>query len=110
MEYPFKITLKNNLDGDLIITPLDKGIEEDLYLYAKDKEEHDDHQFDILDPDDKRVRMVVQHYPLSYLLDPILKHPKVVRADRCTTGREKTPTKSVFITLVGSPPSTNSTY
>lgn len=90
------LRVSNNLERHLILHPKDKAAEEVLRETAKEEPE-----LTQLDPEKKVSRIVLMHYPLNYSMHPILLITGVIRAERCTAGINKSPTKQVIVTVVG---------
>lgn len=103
----FTATVKLNLHDHLIITPKDE-FTDNILTGLIDGNKHTQRSWTLekLNPEDKPTKVVLLHYPLPYTLEAITKLTYVTNAVRCTMGREKTPTKSVIVTVKGTPPST----
>ena len=58
----------------------------------------------LLDPSEKRHKVVLEHYPLDLPLEVVEAHPQVASAQSLTTRRNKLLNRQVLLVCVGSPP------
>ncbi|KAG7174154.1 putative RNA-directed DNA polymerase from mobile element jockey-like 65 [Homarus americanus] len=103
LEYKnIKFSVKPNLVGDLILSPQDhntaKILSEVTNLNGKTI------KIILLDPEEKTTRMVLLRYPLELPVEVIIKHPKVTKAERCVTSRDKAQTRQVLVDIKGTVP------
>ncbi|XP_068225280.1 uncharacterized protein [Palaemon carinicauda] len=93
--YPnINITVKPNLEGDMILSPHDKAAE-DILNSIKTLVK--------LDPAQKRRIYIVCGYSYKYDTDRLLKYPGIVHAERCTP-KEGGVSNKVKCTFLGPPP------
>ncbi|KAG7172481.1 RNA-directed DNA polymerase from mobile element jockey-like 9, partial [Homarus americanus] len=94
--------VKPNLVGDLIFSPQDhntaKILSEVTNLNGKTI------KILPLDPEEKTTRMVLLRYPLELPVEVVIKHPKVTKAERCVTSRDKAQTRQVLMDIKGTVP------
>ncbi|KAG0713960.1 putative RNA-directed DNA polymerase from transposon X-element [Chionoecetes opilio] len=58
----------------------------------------------LLDPAQRRVKAVLQRYPLDLPIEAVRDHPQVVLAERFRATRDKASTRQVLVVLVGAAP------
>ena len=87
----------------MIIVPKDQAT---LCFLQETKELKDGRKVSLspLNPEEKRVKMVLLGFSVSYDVEVITSHPQVVEASRLSKG--KTPTRQVLVTMKGTPSST----
>ena len=99
-EYPtLRMQVRPNLQMEYILTP--KG-EDSAALLRRLAEEGN--RVLLLDPSERRHRVVVERYPLDLPLDAVEAHPQVTSAKRLTSWRSKEDTRQVLVVMVGPPP------
>ncbi len=100
LEHPtLKMEVRPNLSGVYILTPKN---EDSAALLRRIAEEGN--KVIVLEPSEKRHKMVLERYPLNLPLDAVKAHPQVASAERLCSGREKVPTRQVLLVHVGPPP------
>ncbi|XP_063854131.1 uncharacterized protein LOC135096523 [Scylla paramamosain] len=99
-EYPtLRIQVRVNLKGEHVVTPKD---EDSTALLRRIAEEGN--RVLLLDPSEKRHKLVLERYPLDLPLEAVEAHPQVTSAQRLTSRRDKLPTRQVLLVCVGPPP------
>ena len=58
----------------------------------------------MLNPAERRIKMVLERYPLEMPLEAVWDHPQVVKAERLRATRDTAPTRQVVVEIVGVPP------
>ena len=89
-----RITARQNHHGNFVVTP--KNQEAYNLLQASTS-----NTFVELKPEEKTTKIVVQRYPLEMSLTHITKLPSIISAERCTFGKDKTPTRQVLAVVQG---------
>ncbi|KAG7174275.1 putative RNA-directed DNA polymerase from mobile element jockey-like 66, partial [Homarus americanus] len=94
-----KFSVNPNLVGHLILSPQDhntaKILSEVPNLNGKTV------KIIPLDPEEKTTRMVLLRYRLELPVEVIIKHPKVTKAERRVTSRDKAQTRQVLVDIKG---------
>ena len=103
MHRKLRLSIRVARDQGMIIVPKDHAT---LKFLREIRELKDGRKVSLspLTPEDKRSKMVLLGFPVSYDVELITSHPQVVEASRMTVG--KTPTRQVLVTLKGAPTTT----
>ncbi|KAK4307367.1 hypothetical protein Pmani_020886 [Petrolisthes manimaculis] len=85
-----------NLQGEYVLTPKDEDSTALLRRIAKEG-----NKVLLLDPSERRHKVVLEWYPLDLPLDAVEAHPQVASAKRLHSPRNKQPTRQVLLVFVG---------
>ena len=95
-----RMEIKPNLKGEYVLIPRD----DDSAARMCTLTEAQNARLVMLDTAGKRIKAVLQCYPLDLPLDAVRDHPAVVSAERLRAVRDKAPTRQVLVELLGAAP------
>ena len=99
-DYPtLRIDIRPNLASEYVLTPKD---EDTAALLRRLSEEGN--RVILLNPSERRYRVVLERYPLDLPLEAVEAHPSVDSAKRLLAGKDNFPTRQVLLVHVGPPP------
>ena len=84
-----KIEVRPNLTGEYIFTPKD----EDTVVILRCLAEEEGNRVVLLDPNLRKIKLVLERYPLNFPLDTVEAHPHVLSDKRLRSGRDNIPTR-----------------